>query len=154
MKDNFSFESDKYAKFRPRYPSEFFDFVYTLTAEKENAWDSATGNGQIASELAKTFNQVYATDISRSQIENAPKKANINYSLQPAEKTDFSDDMFDLITIGQAIHWFEFERFYKEVKRTSRNGALICAVGYGRIKIEPAINSLINHFYSDTIGDF
>jgi hypothetical protein len=68
MKDNFSFESDKYAKFRPRYPAEFFDFLNTVTPIKENAWDCATGNGQIASELATTFKQVNATDISGSNF--------------------------------------------------------------------------------------
>lgn len=154
MKDNFSFESDKYAKFRPRYPAEFFDFINTVTPKKENAWDCATGNGQIASELATTFKQVYATDISESQIENASKVANIHYSLQRAEKTGFKENWFDLVTVGQAIHWFDFESFYEEVRRTARNGALICAVGYGKIEIEPAINAVINHFYTDIIGEF
>lgn len=89
MKDNFSAQSDKYAKYRPAYPSGFFDYLNTITPEKQNAWDCGTGNGQVALELAKTFDNVWATEISRSQIDNAFKKDNITYYVQPAEKINF-----------------------------------------------------------------
>ena len=68
-KDNFSSQSDQYAKYRPTYPSDFFDYLNTICTNKQNAWDCGTGNGQVAYELAKTFNKVYATDISQSQIQ-------------------------------------------------------------------------------------
>lgn len=154
MKDNFSSQSDKYAKFRPTYPQEFFEYLNSIVPNKKNVWDCGTGNGQIAFELAKTFETVYATDISQSQIDNALQADNINYSVQPAEKTDFGDQKFDLIVVAQAIHWFDFEKFYREVKRTAKNNALICIVGYGRIKISKQIDETITDFYSNTIGKY
>ncbi|HEY5392662.1 MAG TPA: class I SAM-dependent methyltransferase, partial [Hanamia sp.] len=106
MKDNFSLHSDKYAKYRPTYPLEFFKYLNSLVPNKQNAWDCGTGNGQVAFELSKTFDHVFATDISQSQIDNALRSDNISYSVQPAEKTNFKDHRFDLIVIAQAIHWF------------------------------------------------
>lgn len=154
MKDNFSTQSEKYAKYRPTYPSYFFDYLNSIVQNKRNAWDCGTGNGQVAYELAKTFDKVFATDISQSQIDNSLKKDNIFYSVQPAEKTHFDNQLFDLVIVGQAIHWFNFEKFYKEVKRTTKEDALLCVVGYGRLEISEQIDSVITHFYENVIGSY
>jgi ubiquinone/menaquinone biosynthesis C-methylase UbiE len=154
MKDNFSINSENYAKYRPTYPAEFFDYLNTILPNKQKAWDCGTGNGQIAYELAKTFDYIFATDISQSQIDNALLLDNISYSVQPAEKTTFESNLFDLIIIGQAIHWFNFDEFYKEVNRTANNNAIICVVGYSRVKISEEIDKLITAFYKDIIGPY
>lgn len=154
MKDNFSAASGNYAKYRPSYPKALFDFIFSLVDHKENAWDCGTGNGQVAIELAKKFKKVHATDISQNQMNNATAWPNISYSLQPAENTQFPDDSFDLITVAQAIHWFDFERFYKEVQRTAKKSALLCIIGYGRVKISKDIDEVLSNFYHHTIGAF
>ena len=154
MKDNFSFRSDRYAKFRPSYPLEIFDYLDSILTLKEAAWDCGTGNGQIAFELAGRFENVFATDISQSQISEAAKVPNIHYSVQPAEQTDFEENKFDLIIVGQAIHWFDFDLFFQEANRTSRQNAVIAALGYGRVQVNPEIDKLINDFYFNKIGEF
>lgn len=154
MKDNFSSQSDKYAKFRPTYPAAFFDYLNSIIPNKQNVWDCGTGNGQVAVELAKTFENVFATDISQSQIDNAVKKDNIVYSVQPAEKVDFDNQVFDLIVVAQSIHWFDFDKFYQEVKRTAKGKALLCIVGYGRIEISRQIDEIITNFYINIIGKY
>jgi ubiquinone/menaquinone biosynthesis C-methylase UbiE len=154
MKDNFSTQSDKYAKFRPTYPSEFFEFLNTNIRNKLNAWDCGTGNGQVAHELAKTFDNVFATDISQQQIDNALQADNISYSVQPAEKTNFANGLFDLIVVAQAVHWFDFNKFYAEVKRTAKNNALLCIVGYGKLEISKQIDNVLDDFYNNVIGKY
>ncbi|MES2266770.1 MAG: class I SAM-dependent methyltransferase [Bacteroidota bacterium] len=154
MKDNFSLQSDQYAKYRPTYPAELFDFLDSLVINKQNAWDCGTGNGQVAFELAKMFGNVWATDISRSQIDNATKRSNITYTVQPAEHTNFEGNFFDLIVVAQAIHWFDFDKFYEEVKRTARKDAVICVTGYGQISVSPEIDEVISHFYTNVIGSY
>lgn len=154
MKDNFSLRSDEYAKYRPAYPLDFFDYLNSIVLNKQNAWDCGTGNGQVAYELAKTFDNVFATDVSQSQIDNALHKNNIIYSVQPAEKTNFENQQFGLIVIAQAIHWFDFEKFYAEVRRTAKENALICVIGYGRIEISPQIDQIITNFYENVIGAY
>jgi len=154
MKDNFSKNSSEYAQFRPKYPAELFSFLENRVEEKEAAWDCGTGNGQVAGELANFFKRVEATDISQQQLDNAIKLSNINYSLQPAEKTNFPDNYFDLITVAQAIHWFDFSQFYKEVNRTLKPGGILAVIGYGLFKSNEQTNDLIDHFYRDIVGPF
>ena len=154
MKDNFSRQSDLYAKYRPKYPKEFFDYLDLITKNKNNAWDCATGNGQVAIELAKIFPMVYATDISVAQLAEAQQLQNISYSVQPAEKTNFPNDFFDLITVAQAIHWFDFEKFYAEIKRTAKPDSILVVIGYGKIEVTPEIDTIINDFYKNTIGNY
>ena len=154
MKDNFSSASDLYAKYRPTYPQELFDFIQKHVNNKITAWDCGTGNGQVAYELAKTFQHVYASDISQSQLDHALLANNISYSLQPAENTNYKNNAFDLIVIAQAIHWFDFEKFYQEAKRTAKENAIIAVIGYGRITISKEIDEIISNFYTQIIGPF
>lgn len=154
MKDNFSLQSDNYAKYRPGYPLDFFNFLNSIIPSKKKAWDCGTGNGQVAFELAKTFESVFATDISQSQLDNAVRAANITYSIQPAEQTSFEDHQFDLIVIAQAIHWFDFEKFYAEARRVAKEDAFIFVIGYGRPAISPQIDAVITAFYTDVIGKY
>lgn len=154
MKDNFSSQSDKYARYRPTYPQEFFDYLNSITPNKNNAWDCGTGNGQVAIELAKTFKHVHATDISQSQVDNAAPADNITYSVQPAESTKFENELFNLVVVAQAIHWFDFDRFYSELRRTAGKDALLCVVGYSRPTVSKEIDQLITSFYTNVIGPY
>lgn len=154
MKDLFSTQSDQYAKFRPTYPPDLFRFINRNVQNKGNAWDCGTGNGQVAYGLSKTFENVFATDISQSQMDHAIRADNISYSVQPAEQTNFDNGLFDLITVAQAIHWFDFDRFYTEVRRTAKNGALLCVIGYGILTISEQIDAAITDFYYNIIGSY
>jgi SAM-dependent methyltransferase len=154
MKDNFSSQSDLYALYRPSYPDAFFTYLKTVIPSPQTAWDCGTGNGQVAIKLASLFDTVYATDSSPSQIENAIQLPNILYSVQPAEQTSFENDTLDFIIVAQAIHWFDFDKFYQEVLRTAKNKALLAVIGYGRLEISPEIDHVITNFYKDVIGSY
>src|SRR5439155_16823526 len=117
-------------QFRPSYPNEIFKYISSLVKEHAIAWDVATGNGQVAKGLSPYFKKVFASDISEKQIEHAHRTENIFYSIQSAEQTYFPDNYFDLITVGQAIHWLKFSEFYSEVKRTGKEKSLLAILGY------------------------
>lgn len=154
MKDNFSKQSALYSQFRPTYPDELFNFLYPLVKEKKTAWDCGTGNGQLANKLAENFETVFATDISNNQINNAIKKPNIEYRIEHAEQSSFTNNQFDLITVAQAVHWFSFSRFYAEVKRTLKPGGIIAIIGYSNIQINPSCDTIINHLYSEILNKY
>lgn len=154
MKDNFSDQSKAYAQFRPHYPAELFDWLFSLVSKKETAWDCGTGNGQVAGVLADHFTNVFATDISKQQLNEAIQKNNIHYSVQPAEKTSFVNNQFDLITVAQAIHWFQFTAFYAEAKRTLKQDGVIAVIGYGLLQTETPLQEIIHHFYTKIIGPY
>ncbi|MEL6717829.1 MAG: class I SAM-dependent methyltransferase [Bacteroidota bacterium] len=152
IQDKFSTQAQTYKKYRPTYPKELYALLLDLVEKKGTCWDCGTGNGQVAIELAKHFHQVYATDISQDQLDQAKQKENINYQLTRAEQTPFSDQQFDLITVAQAMHWFDFQAFYREVRRVGKEGGILSIWGYGLLRIEPKINELIDHFYHEVIG--
>ena len=154
MKDYFSKQSQAYAAFRPVYPEALYNFILDKVASKTQAWDCATGNGQVALQLAQHFNQVYATDISQAQLDQAPPIPNIIYGKFSAEKTNFEEDQFDLITVAQALHWFDREAFYKEVLRVGKPGSLLAVWGYGLLKIEPNLDAFIWEFYEAIVGPY
>lgn len=154
MKDNFSTQSDKYAQYRPAYPGELYEFILSHVKTRETAWDCGTGSGQVASRLTDYFSKVYASDISAQQIEHAQKHSKIKYSIQPAEKTSFPDKAFDLIVVAQAIHWFNFEKFYSEVNRTLKENGLFVVLGYGNAYITPEIDKVVEKLYNGIVGPY
>lgn len=154
MKDYFSTQSKLYAAFRPTYPQELYQFILEHVGERKSAWDCATGNGQVANVLAGYFNEVFATDISQRQLDEAVRQSNILYSISPAEKTPFHDNQFDLITVAQALHWFDRDQFYNEAKRVARPNAILVVWGYAMLSIDPVIDKLIQDFYDDTVGPY
>lgn len=154
MKDNFSSRSEDYSRYRPKYPEEVYEFIKARLNAYEKAWDCGTGNGQVAGEISSFFNKVEATDISSNQVKNAIKRENIHYTIQPAEKTDFPGNYFDLIITGQAIHWFSFDEFYSEVKRCLKPDGLFAVLGYGLFSSNPETNRIIDHFYKKIIGPY
>jgi SAM-dependent methyltransferase len=128
--NSFAQASDAYAAARPFYPPALFDWIAATCRNHDAAWDCATGNGQAATALARIFNRVEATDVSAAQVAEGFAVPNIRYSVQPAERTDFPAGSFDLISVAQALHWFDFDLFWPEVRRVARPGALFCAWGY------------------------
>lgn len=126
----FSLAPEAYARSRPTYPPELFEWIAASCRERNAAWDCATGNGQAAVGLSKYFDSVDATDISAEQVEYGIVADRIRYSAQPAERTTFDDARFDLVAVAQALHWFDFDAFWPEVRRVAKPGAFFCAWGY------------------------
>lgn len=154
MKDLFSEQSRQYALYRPSYPDALFAFILSHVKDRKTAWDCGTGNGQVAVKLSDYFETVYATDLSRNQLANATKRKNIIYQAMQAEEASFPGIQFDLITIAQAIHWFQFETFYQRVREHLKPGGLIAVIGYHVITISPACDKVINRLYSDELGNY
>ncbi len=153
-KDNFSKQSGAYSVYRPGYPDELFDFLLTHVSNRNTALDVATGNGQVANVLSNHFEKVYATDISAKQIENSMAGPNIIYSVASAEASGFDDQQFDLITCGQAAHWFRLPLFYEEVKRIIKPGGLLALFGYKLPEIDTATDKVIDELYTGVLDSF
>jgi ubiquinone/menaquinone biosynthesis C-methylase UbiE len=154
MKDNFSKQAAVYAQFRPQYPDELFQYLLSFVPEKNTAWDCGTGNGQTAKALCKYFTTVIATDISQKQIDNAYQTDNIFYLLQPAEQTGITDKSINLVTVSQALHWFDFDKFYTEVKRVAKPTAVIAVWTYSLLRISSDINIVIENYHFNTLNNY
>jgi SAM-dependent methyltransferase len=160
FKDLFSSNSKEYSSSRPKYPRSLFEFLVGLVQHRNLAWDCATGNGQAAVVLSEYFEQVIASDASKEQIENAQPGNNIRYEVFPAERSSLADSSVDLITIAQALHWFDLDDFYKEAKRVLRkdgndgDGGVIAAWAYGLHSVSPEIDNITHLLYEDILGSY
>ena len=154
FEDHFSGHSGQYAQARPQYPDQIYAYLASIAPGRSLAWDCGTGNGQAALGLAKHFDNVYATDASAEQIAHAYPHENVEYHTEPAEHVSLKDSSTDLVTVAVAIHWFNFNEFYREVKRVLKPNGVIAAWTYNSVEISPEIDSLIWHYYGDIVGKY
>jgi SAM-dependent methyltransferase len=150
--EHFADKPESYQKFRPDYPEELYTYLMSLVPSPDVAWDCGTGTGQAAVALAKRFKQVIASDINQAQLNVAPKIDNISYHCWSADKTTIADASVDLITIAQALHWFNFDSFYQEVRRVSKPGGIIAAWSYSLGNISSIIDPIIRRLYVNILG--
>ena len=153
--DHFSEVAKRYADFRPHYPAALFDYLATLVPRASLVWDCACGNGQATVDLAECFERVIATDASREQVASATAHPKVEYRVAPAEQSGLPDESVGLVTVAQALHWFDLERFYAEAKRVLNAYGVLAAWAYGVNEVQgDAINELVQVFYSNTVGPY
>ena len=144
--DHFSSVSTAYAAFRPRYPRDVFQFVATIAPRRRRAWDVGAGNGQATTDLADFFDEVIGTDISAEQLGRAPAHPKIRWLVAAAEAVPIESGSVDVITIAQALHWFDHARFYEEVRRVATPGAAIAAWSYGSPAMDEDAGAVLRGF--------
>lgn len=154
FKDHFSRQAADYAKFRPRYPSELFGWLGSIAPSRELAWDCATGSGQAAVELAEIFQRVMATDASEKQVANAERHPRVEYRVGTAEQSRLEPASTDVVTVAQALHWFDLDRFYGEVRRVLKSRGVFAAWAYKLATVSPEIDAVVNHYYSEIVGPY
>ncbi|MRR51143.1 MAG: class I SAM-dependent methyltransferase [Rhodocyclaceae bacterium] len=152
--DHFSGHAPDYARFRPNYPDALFDWLAAHTAGHDLAWDVGCGNGQASLPLAAHYARVVATDLSTEQIAQAPAHPRVTFRAAPSHDSGVADASCDLITIAQALHWFDFDAFYTEVRRVLKPGGLIAAWTYQLLRSEPAIDDVLEDFYRRELGPY
>lgn len=153
--DHFTPVAEQYATFRPSYPDELFDWLAAIAPQRAMAWDCGAGNGQATVALASRFGQVLGTDISAAQLASAPALANVEYRVTPAEASGLPDRSADLVTVAQALHWFDLPEFYAEVRRVLKPQGVLAAWGYNRLLIPyPELQNIVDRFYEEKIGAY
>lgn len=153
FKDHFSGHAADYAAYRPGYPRALFDFIADLPERRDLALDCATGNGQAAVEIAGYFDRVIATDASAQQIAHAEAHPKVEYRVAPAEASGLADGTVDLVTVAQGLHWFDFDRFYAEVRRILAPGGVVAAWTYNLARVAPEVDAVVDRLaYKEVVS--
>src|SRR5690349_19273332 len=153
--DHFSKVANRYADFRPRYPATLFDYLATLAPKSSVVWDCAAGNGQASVDLAARFERVIATDASQKQIASAEPHARIGYRVARAEQCGLPDASVSLVTVAQALHWFDRKLFFAEVERVLTRGGVLATWAYGIDEVEgDAVNQIVQDYYFNVVGPY
>jgi SAM-dependent methyltransferase len=154
FRDLFSKGAAAYARHRPVYPEALYEHLAKLAPACERAWDCATGSAQAARGLAAHFREVVATDASAAQLACAPSHPRIRYRTASAEVSGLETASVDLISVAQAMHWFDVPRFHAEVRRVARPDAVVAAWGYRRPTVGPRIDAALSRFHDDVVGPY
>ncbi len=153
--DHFSSHAANYARYRPTYPAQLFDWIAASAPGRGTAWDCGCGNGQATLPLAERFERVIATDPSAEQIAQAPADPRISWRVASAEASGLDAESIDVVTVAQALHWFDLPRFWREVHRVVRPGGLIVVWSYGVAFFDDAeATRLLRHFHDDVMGSY
>lgn len=154
FKDHFSRQATEYAKFRPQYPVNLFQFIAAHAPDDELALDCATGNGQAAVAIAQFFQKVIAIDASAAQIESAEPNERIEYRVAPAEATGLAAGSFAAITVAQALHWFDLDRFYAEARRLLQPAGVLACWAYNYLRVSPEVEAVVRHYHDEIVGPY
>ena len=160
MTDNattFGAQAETYAAARPTYPDALFDWIASEAPGSDLAWDVGAGSGQATVRLAERFARVHATDADPAQVAAATPHPRVTYEARPAHESGLPDASADAVTVATALHWFGFAKFWPEVRRTARPGALFAAWSYvwpevdgeTRTRLLAPVMALIEPYWSD-----
>jgi len=154
FKDHFSAHAADYAAYRPTYPSALFELLASLPRRRALALDCATGNGQAAIGLAERFDRVLAIDASREQLASARPHPRIEYRVARAEETGVESGGVDLVSAAQAVHWFDFDRFYAEVRRVLAPGGAVALYTYNLVRVDPGFDRVLDRLAREVVGPY
>ncbi len=155
FKDYFSTRSDDYANYRPSYPRALVEALVKLCPQNDLALDCGCGTGQLSVLLAERFKKVIATDASGKQKENALPCERITYRVATAENSLLPESSVDIVTVAQAAHWLDLDRFYAEAKRISKPGGVLALITYGISSVDDGeIDKITQHFYRDVLDPY
>lgn len=153
--DHFSAVARAYASRRPGYPDELFAYLSRLCPGRELACDCGAGSGQASVPLARYFGRVIASDLSPAMLALAPQHPTLHYVAATAQHSPLRAGSVDLVTVAQALHWFEVEPFYREADRVLVRGGVLAVWSYGnQVVDDPSINRVLATFYRETVGPF
>lgn len=100
------------------------------------------------------------TDVSAMQLECAPKLPNVKYietprilSVSDVEQKIAPESSIDLITIAQAMHWFDLPKFYEVVRwGLKKPNGIIAAWCYTTPQVNDEVDAVFWPFYKSFSG--
>lgn len=110
-------------------------------------------------QVAEHYKQVIATDISEEQLKHCIEHPRVRYLHTPSSMSDDElvtliggDNSVDLVTVSVAVHWFDLERFYSQVKRLLRKpGGVIAVWTYNIIQVNSEFDPLMWAFHEKSL---
>ncbi|MEQ1689809.1 MAG: class I SAM-dependent methyltransferase [Gemmatimonas sp.] len=144
--DHFSDVAQGYAAFRPRYPDALFAALASLAPARDVVWDCGCGTGQASVALGAHFGQVHATDASAQQIALAEPHERVTYRVAPSHASGLTNGSAALVTVAQALHWFDVDAFHAEARRVLVSGGVIAEWCYTLLDVPsaPLVADVVN----------
>lgn len=95
------------------------------------------------------FDEVIATDASAEQISSADPRQGLTLRVAPAEESGLETESADLVTVAQALHWFDVDRFFAEAIRVLKPGGVLSFWCYEHSQVNPACDEIIRKIFAE-----
>ena len=132
----FSGLQDIYDAARPTYPAASVTKLKSLiNSDSAEIIDIGCGTGILTRQLQASMPKanIQGCDINADMISKAKQSStNIHFFENIAEDLPFGDDHFNLVTVGQAVHWFDRPKFYPETARVLKKGGILALIENNR----------------------
>jgi ubiquinone/menaquinone biosynthesis C-methylase UbiE len=139
-KERFSSRVENYIKYRPNYPQQIISFLteQKILLKKYSVADIGSGTGILSELFLKNENIVYGiepNDEMRKAGEKLLKKYKKYISIKgSAEETTLRKESVEIVTAGQAFHWFDLEKSRKEFIRILKPAGWVILIWNSRKK--------------------
>ena len=137
MKDkvvNFTGRVEEFAKYRPGYPEQIISLLENKIGfdQSSDIADVGCGTGRLSRLFLNNGNLVFGVEPNEEMRLMADKLLSkfINFISVDgtAEETRLATNSVDMITVGQAFHWFDLKKTKKEFKRILRKDGHVVIV--------------------------
>ena len=155
----FSDRAEYYASSRPSYPMEIISLLKKRASfdKRKIVADIGSGTGLLSGLFLKNGNEVYAVEPNTNMRKIAEKDlshyGNFHSVGGRAEDTGLKGGSIDLISVGQAFHWFDLAPTKKEFKRILKKGGYVMLAYYEKnnaaTRISKDYNTLISRYGRD-----
>jgi SAM-dependent methyltransferase len=89
------------------------------------------------------FDYVIATDASDRQIASADASTGIEFRVARAEDSGLDAASVDLVTVAQALHWFDVGAFFAEAKRVLKPGGVLAFWCYQNCVVDDQVDDIV-----------
>ncbi len=72
----------------------------------------------------------------------------MTYRVAPAENSSLDEASVDLVTVGQAVHWFGLKSFFEEVRRVGAPGSAIAVWAYDLFSVDATVDEVFGAFHA------
>jgi SAM-dependent methyltransferase len=159
-KKRFSLRVENYIKYRPSYPPEIIEFLTEkkILSKKSIVADVGSGTGILSELFLKNGNKVFGVE-PNTEMRRAAEK---NFEIYPdfisisssAENTSLMSNSIDLITVGQAFHWFDTDKTRLEFKDILKSDGYIALIWNNRRKTGRGFSSQYEHLIAKYGTDY
>jgi ubiquinone/menaquinone biosynthesis C-methylase UbiE len=142
-KEIFDGLTEDYDLYRPHYSQTALLRARDYAGEVGTAVDVASGTGILTRALRGAFSEATligaepGQDMLAEAAVRTPCSLEILWLGSLAEALPFADRSLDLVTVGQAAHWFDRPMFYAECARVLRPGGTLAIFYNNRVKGSP-----------------
>lgn len=132
--NRFDGKGEIYAKARPKYALEFFDYLKNELGFNSSSVfaDIGSGTGIFTEQLLNCGYKVFAVEPNDDMRNKAEEKLSLNHNFKSVlgRDSDFNllDNSVDCVTAAQAFHWFDSDAFAKECKRVLKSGGKVILI--------------------------